>query len=564
MKRFVGLIICLLMLSCGASKRHMMEVSQGVIGEQVMVVSAHPLASEVGVQILKAGGNAWDAAVAVQFALAVVLPVAGNIGGGGFAVYREAGGDIGSLDFREKAPGGATRDMYLDENGNVKPSVSLAGHLAAGVPGSVDGMVRLHKRFGALDWAALLDPAIELARDGFALTEEGAAGINRAQDLFKQVNNHDFVYISEVPWKEGDLLVQEDLAATLRRIQRDGRDGFYGGVTAQLIAEEMIEGDGIITLDDLKAYQSQWRNPIVGTYKKHRIITMPPPSSGGIALIQLLKGVEAYPLTRYGHNSWKALHLMTEVEKRVYADRATFLGDPDFVEVPQDMLLNDVYLRNRMSEISLKRSTPSTEIKEGHVDAVESVQTTHFSIVDDAGNAVSITTTLNSYFGSKVMVKGAGFFLNNEMDDFSVKAGVPNQFGLIGGKANEIFAGKRMLSSMTPTIVEKDNRLLMVVGTPGGSTIITSVFQSILNVIDHHMGMQDAVNARRLHHQWLPDRILMEDYAIGKKVRKQLTRKGHSFEERGNIGRVDAILVLPDGRLEGGADHRGDDKAIGF
>ncbi|MCL4112985.1 UNVERIFIED_CONTAM: hypothetical protein GTU68_043907 [Idotea baltica] len=529
-----------------------------------MVVSAHPLASAAGVRILKAGGNAWDAAVAVQFTLAVVLPVAGNIGGGGFAVYRQSGGECGSLDFREKAPSGATRDMYLDGNGDLKETASLAGHLASGVPGSVDGMVSLHKRFGTLSWAELLEPAIELAQEGFGLTEEGAAGINSAQDLFKSVNNHDFVYIRDTPWRKGDVLIQEDLAETLRRIKYEGRNGFYDGITARLLVEEMKSGGGIITLEDLRAYQSQWRDPVVGTYKSHRIISMPPPSSGGIALIQLLKSVEEYPFSRFGHNSWKALHLMTEVEKRVYADRATYLGDPDFVDVPQKMLLNDIYLGNRMSKISMKRSTPSTDIKKGHVDAVESVQTTHFSIVDGQGNAVSITTTLNSYFGSKVMVRGAGFFLNNEMDDFSVKAGVPNQFGLLGGVANEIVPGKRMLSSMTPTIVEKDNKLLMVVGTPGGSTIITSVFQTILNVIDHHMGMQDAVDASRLHHQWLPDRILMEDQAIDRKVKDQLVRKGHSFEERGKIGRVDAILVLPDGRLEGGADHRGDDKAIGF
>jgi gamma-glutamyltranspeptidase/glutathione hydrolase len=366
------------------------------------------------------------------------------------------------------------------------------------------------------------------------------------------------------PWQEGELLVQADLALTLERIRDYGRAGFYDGSTARLLLSEMKRGGGLITQEDLNAYQAAWRDPVVGDYRGHRIISMPPPSSGGIALLQLLEGVESYPLEKYGHNSWKSIHVMTEVEKRAYADRATYLGDPDFVQVPQSMLLDQAYLKKRMGTIRMHQSTPSLEIKEGKVEIVESVETTHFSIVDAEGNAVALTTTLNSYFGCKVMVKGAGFFLNNEMDDFSVKSGVPNQFGLVGAKANDIAPEKRMLSSMTPTIVEKGGNLLMVVGTPGGSTIITSVFQTILNVIDHDMQMQEAVDAKRLHHQWLPDRILTEADAVNASVQKKLNRLGHEFESRGNIGRVDAILVLSDGKLEGAADRRGDDSAAGY
>ena len=396
------------------------------------------------------------------------------------------------------------------------------------------------------------------------MTEEGAANLNRGTKLIREVNKYEVHLLKEVEWKAGDKLVQEDLARTLERIRDDGRDGFYSGETAKLIVDEMQSGGGIISYDDLESYQSVWREPLIGNYRGKRIISMPPPSSGGVALIQLLEGVEAFPISRFGHNSWKSVHVMTEVEKRVYADRATYLGDPDFYEVPVDMLLNEDYIRNRMADIKLNRVTPASDIKKGNVEIVESVQTTHFSVVDPDGNAVSITTTLNSYFGCKVLVKGAGFFLNNEMDDFSVKAGVPNQFGLVGAEANEIVPEKRMLSSMTPTIVDDQDGLFMVVGTPGGSTIITSVFQTILNVIDHGMNMQQAVNARRVHNQWLPDRILSEDHALNESVKKKLIRLGHTFEERGNIGRVDAILVLPNGDLEGGADPRGDDAAIGF
>ncbi|MCB0688906.1 MAG: gamma-glutamyltransferase [Saprospiraceae bacterium] len=564
MKKLSFWITILILVSCSTAQMSVDPSVKGTTGQKAMVVSADPLASEVGSSIMNKGGNAWDAAIGVQFALAVVFPVAGNIGGGGFAVFRESSGEVGSLDFREKAPKRADRDMYLDDQGNIDGRKSLEGHLAAGVPGSVDGMVQLYDKYGSLPWSDLVQPAVELAREGFILTEEGAANLNRGTKLIREVNKYEVHLLKEVEWKAGDKLVQEDLARTLERIRDDGRDGFYSGETAKLIVDEMQSGGGIISYDDLESYQSVWREPLIGNYRGKRIISMPPPSSGGVALIQLLEGVEAFPISRFGHNSWKSVHVMTEVEKRVYADRATYLGDPDFYEVPVDMLLNEDYIRNRMADIKLNRVTPASDIKKGNVEIVESVQTTHFSVVDPDGNAVSITTTLNSYFGCKVLVKGAGFFLNNEMDDFSVKAGVPNQFGLVGAEANEIVPEKRMLSSMTPTIVDDQDGLFMVVGTPGGSTIITSVFQTILNVIDHGMNMQQAVNARRVHNQWLPDRILSEDHALNESVKKKLIRLGHTFEERGNIGRVDAILVLPNGDLEGGADPRGDDAAIGF
>lgn len=563
MKRLCLYFIVSFLLACSSTRQWDSSI-QGLVGDQVMVVSAHPLASEVGASIMKKGGNAWDAAIAVQFALAVVYPVAGNIGGGGFAVYRDHNGIVGSLDFREKAPMNAHRDMYLDKEGKVDGRKSLEGHLAAGVPGSVDGMVKLYQKFGSLPWPELVQPAVDLAAKGFLLDETGAANLNRSVDLIRQVNTHDVFLLKEIPWKEGDLFVQTDLSATLERIRDRGREGFYAGETARLLIEEMQRGDGIITLDDLASYQSVWREPLTGNYRGKRIISMPPPSSGGVALLQLLESIEAYPVGKFGHNQWRTVHLMTEIEKRVYADRATYLGDPDFSEVPVPMLLDQQYLSRRMSDINFRKATPAESIKEGKVEVIESVETTHFSIVDAQGNAVAITTTLNSYLGCKVLVGGAGFFLNNEMDDFSVKAGVPNQFGLVGAKANEIAPHKRMLSSMTPTIVDDPQGLLMVVGTPGGSTIITSVFQTILNVIDHGMNMQQAVNAGRIHHQWLPDRILTEDHALSLKVQKKLVRMGHQFESRGSIGRVDAILVLPDDQLEGGADPRAEDKAAGY
>lgn len=540
------------------------QISRNNSGEyrNGMVVSAHPSASKVGLDILKKGGNAVDAAVAVQFALAVVYPGAGNLGGGGFMVYRSASGELAALDFREKAPGKASRDMYLDPAGNAITDKSLFGHLAAGVPGSVDGMVKAHARFGKLSWAEVVQPALDLARNGFPVTDEQVGEFNDIQGEIKKYNPGKTYFIKD-KFSSGDTWVQADLANTLQLIRDKGREGFYGGEIADRIEAEMAAGGGIISKEDLKNYQSQWREPLVGNYKEYKVITMPPTSSGGIALLQLLNSVEEYPLRRWGFNSDSTVQVMVEAERRVYADRATHLGDPDFYKVPQKYLVNPIYSQYRMKNFNWEKATLSSDIKAGEVP-VESEETTHFSIVDRDGNAVSLTTTLNGGYGSMVFVKGAGFLLNNEMDDFSVKPGSPNMYGLLGGEANSIVPGKRMLSSMTPTILEKGAELFMVVGTPGGSTIITSVFQTILNVVEFGKGMQAAVNAKKIHHQWFPDEVVIEKGAVDSLSRVKLEKKGYKFRERKAIGRVDAILKTPWGYYEGGADPRGDDTKLGW
>jgi len=527
-----------------------------------MVVSAHPSSSKVGLDILKKGGNAVDAAVAVQFALAVVYPGAGNLGGGGFMVYRSASGELATLDFREKAPGKASRDMYLDSAGNAVTERSLFGHLAAGVPGSVDGMVKAHEKFGKLSWAEVVQPALDLARKGFPITDSQVEEFTELQENIKKYNPGKSYFIKE-KWAKGDSWIQEDLAKTLELIRDKGRDGFYAGEVADHIEAEMISGGGLISKEDLKNYQSQWREPLIGNYKDYKVITMPPTSSGGIALLQLLNSVEDFPLSKWGHNSDSTVQVIVEAERRVYADRASHLGDPDFYKVPQKYLVNPIYSKYRMKDFNWEKATLSTDIKAGEVPK-ESEETTHFSIVDREGNAVSVTTTLNGGYGSMVFVKGAGFLLNNEMDDFSVKPGTPNMYGLLGGEANSIVPGKRMLSSMTPTILEKGGELFMVVGTPGGSTIITSVFQTILNVIEFDMGMQAAVNAKKFHHQWYPDVVTVEQGGLDTLVRNKLEKKGYIFKERKAIGRVDAILKTQWGYYEGGADPRGDDTKMGW
>ena len=527
-----------------------------------MVVSAHPSASKVGLDILKKGGNAVDAAVAVQFALAVVYPAAGNIGGGGFMVYRSADGDVTALDFREKAPGKAFRDMFLDAAGNPISDKSVYGHLAAGVPGSVDGMVQAHAKYGKLLWAEVVQPALDLARQGFPVTERQANDFADEQTSFKKYNPGKSYYIKD-KWTAGELWAQEDLANTLELIRDNGREGFYGGAVADHIVAEMQSGGGLINKEDLQSYHAVWREPITGNYRDYKVITVPPPSSGGIALLQLLNSVEPYPLKRWGYNSDSTVQVMVEAERRVYADRASHLGDPDFYKVPQKYLILPIYSKFRMSNFNWDRATLSTDIKAGEVPK-ESEETTHFSIVDKAGNAVSITTTINGSYGSKVFVKGAGFLLNNEMDDFSVKPGSPNMYGLLGGEANSVQPNKRMLSAMTPTILEKDGQLFMIVGTPGGSTIITSVFQTILNVVDFDKSVQAAVSAKRFHHQWFPDEVLMEKNGLDSMTVSRLSEKGYKFREREAIGRVDAILKTKWGYYEGGADPRGDDTKMGW
>ncbi|MCG8310155.1 MAG: gamma-glutamyltransferase [Cytophagales bacterium] len=535
----------------------------GFIAENAMVVSAHPIASQIGIETMKNGGNAIDAAVAVHFALAVVYPAAGNIGGGGFLIYRTNGDAYYSLDYREKAPALAHRNMYLDDSGAVIPESSRFGHSAAGVPGSVDGMWSVHKKFGTRPWQELLQPSIDLARDGYVLTENEADHLNRIRESLKEYNTILPEFLIRESWKAGDSIHYLDLAKTLERISRYGRSGFYKGETAKLIVEEMKRGNGLISLEDLRNYSSVWRAPITFNYRNYTITSMGPPSSGGVAIGQLFSTIAHFPLKKWGINDIKTIHAIVESEKLAYADRAKYLGDPDFVKIPVHELLDKGYNRARAHSINLKSATVSDRIQAGQFYS-EPEETTHFSIVDQFGNAVSSTTTLNGGFGNRVVVGGAGFFLNNEMDDFSAKPGAPNMYGLTGGEANAIEPKKRMLSSMTPTIVEKNGHLFMVVGTPGGSTIITSVFQTILNVIEFDLNMQGAVDFPRFHHQWKPDIIQSEAGRFDSTMVKELEGLGHKLSTRSAIGRVDAILVLDNNKLEGGADPRGDDAAAGF
>ncbi|WP_026464269.1 gamma-glutamyltransferase [Adhaeribacter aquaticus] len=560
-KRIVFFVLTINLVSC-----KIQDVQEkGLVTSKAMVVSAHPLASQIGADILKRGGNAMDAAVAVQFALAVVYPDAGNIGGGGFLVFRKHDGTPDALDYREKAPAAAHRNMYLDQNGEVIPNLSRKGHLAAGVPGTVDGMVQAHQKYGSLPWRDLVQPAIFLAENGFPLTKKEAVKLNEEQKDFIKYNTRRPAFFLKKRWEEGDTVVLKDLAKTLGLIRDKGRAGFYEGSTAELIEAEMNRGKGIITQADLANYQSVWRKPITGQVGNLKIISMTPPSSGGIALIQLLTIAQKFPLKEWGWNSVKTAHVLVEAERRVYADRARHLGDPDFYQVPVAGLLDTAYIRKRMTDFSLKKATDSDVVSPGTPAPQENPHTTHYSIIDAQGNAVSVTTTLNSNFGSKVFVGGGGFLLNNEMDDFSAKPGAPNSYGLVGEEANAIAPNKRMLSSMTPTILEKDEKLFMVIGAMGGSTIITTVFQIIMNVVVHDFPMQGAVNAGRFHHQWKPDWILSEWGALGPFTGLGMWLKGHKIAPKtGGIGRAAGILVLPDGRLEGGAEPRGDDAAAGF
>ena len=562
--RKIILVLTILLLFYNCKTNSKKEKITGLITEKAMVVSAREEASKIGSDILKKGGNAYDAMVATQLALAVVYPVAGNIGGGGFMVYRTNDGKTGALDFREKAPLNASKDMYLDTEGNVIPGKSSFGVHSVGVPGTIAGLFEVHHKFGGLPFKDLIQPSIEMARNGFKVTNKQASALNRTRKLFEKANNYKILFDKE--WKKGDLLKQEELAQTLERIRDNGQDGFYKGKTAQLFVDYVKELGGIISLEDLEKYKAIWRKPIEFNYKNHKIISMTLPASGGICLAQILKSIEPFDLTKITHNSSKYVQLLTEAERRSYADRAHYLGDLDFVNVPIDSLIAASYIKKRMNSFSWDKATKSSEVSQGAILGHESDQTTHYSIVDQFGNAVSVTTTLNTGYGSKVLVKGAGFFLNNEMDDFSAKPGVPNVYGLLGSKANAIAPEKRMLSSMTPTIVEKDGKLKMVLGTPGGSTIITSVLQNIINIVDYKMGMQESVNKARFHHQWLPDNIRMEPNGFDSTTKENLKELGYELVERNSliIGRVDAILLLPNGKLEGGADPRGDDKAVGF
>ncbi|MCF6349153.1 MAG: gamma-glutamyltransferase [Flavobacteriaceae bacterium] len=564
MKKIILLFfIPLLFIQCKQEIEQPKEKEYGFIADSAMVVSARIEASNIGVEIMEQGGNAFDAMVATSLALVVTYPFAGNIGGGGFMVYRLNDGTSGALDYREKAPLAATQDMYLDENGNVIEGKSILGVMAVGTPGTIAGLFEVHKKFGTLPFEKLIQPSIDLAEKGVVVTEKQAKRLAKYRVLFEEANKR--IIFLDTTWNASDTIKYPALANTFKRIRDHGEKEFYTGKTADILVEYIQQLGGIITKEDLAKYEAKWRNPISFSYDGNKIISMSPPSSGGICIAQILKSIEPYEIQQYKHNSPKYIQLITEAERRAYADRAHYLGDPDFVNIPVDSLTSNSYLTTRMADFNWSKATASSSISHGSITGYESNETTHYSIIDKFGNAVSVTTTLNGAYGSKVYVEKGGFFLNNEMDDLSAKPGVPNMFGLIGAEANAIAPEKRMLSSMTPTIVEKNGKLKMVLGSPGGSTIITSVMQNILNVLEYDMTMQESVSKPRFHHQWLPDDIKFEP-AFDTLVFAPLKKLGYKIDQSNSpvIGKVDAILVLPDGRLEGGADPRGDDKAAGF
>ena len=523
------------------------------------VVSARKEASDIGIRIIENGGNAFDAMIATDLALSVCYPNAGNLAGGGFLVYRKADGSFGSLDYREKAPLLASRDMYLDSLGNVIKGKSTIGGLAVGVPGTIAGLYEIHKKHGSVSWDKLVQPSIDLAKKGYKVTKKQKRSFESKKNDFIKINGNNTFYAQD--FKEGDIVVNLPLVETLKLIQKNGKDGFYKGINAQRFVERVKETGGIISKEDLLNYSPIWRKPIQFNYKELTITSMSPPSSGGLCLGQMLKMIEPFDIGKYGHNSVESIQLMVEAERRSYADRAEYLGDPDFVKIPQNQLMDSIYLKNRMSNFNWSNATLSNDVYPGDIIFNETEETTHYSIIDQKGNAVSVTTTLNGSYGSKVYVEDGGYFLNNEMDDFSSKPGVPNMFGLLGSEANSIMPEKRMLSSMTPTIVEKNKKLYMILGTPGGSTIITSVFQTILNAYEFKMGIQESVNSARFHHQWKPDIVVLEPKKFKSDLILKLKNKGYYIEEKFSriIGRVDAILIDENGIISTGADPRGDD-----
>ena len=528
--------------------------------QKAAVTSAHPIASMVGAAIMKDGGNAFDAAIAIQFTLAVVFPGAGNIGGGGFLLSRNKDGVLMGIDYREAAPSKASRDMYLDENGNPIEGMSRSGASASGVPGSVAGMFSAHP-YAKLPMKTLLQPAYELAANGYVITEREARGLNGERKNFIKNSAQASAFTRKENWKAGDTLYQPELAATILRIQQKGKAGFYEGETAAMIVEEMKNSKGLISLEDLKKYTPQFRKPIEFDYRGHHIISFAPPSSGGILIAQMMQMIAPYPLTVMGVNSFESVSLMVEAQRRAYADRAEHMGDPDFWKVPTKTLTSNAYAQDRMKDYQPGVAGNSKMILAGV--AKESEETTHFSVIDEAGNMVSVTTTLNDTYGNKTIVGGAGFLLNNEMDDFSIKPGVPNMYGALGGEANAIQPGKRMLSSMTPTLVTKNNQPYITIGTPGGTTIPNQVYEGLVNVIDHKMSLKAAIDAPRFHHQHIPDNVSVEaDFP--EQTIKALKEKGYIVNKRYAFGRMDGIMILPNGNRGAAGDKRGDDSVAGY
>lgn len=566
-KDLVGLITMVLYLNVSIVEAQKIDPfhyqpQKKVTCTQGAVASANTLASKVGVSILQKGGNAIDAAIATQLALAVVYPGAGNIGGGGFMLAHLKNGKNISIDYRETAPSHSNKDMYLDKEGNPRLNLSQDGHLASGTPGSVAGIFAAMK-YALLPFKTLIQPAIELAEKGFSITANQADDFNELKNEFIQLNTSPTVFVKTTPWKAGDTLIQKDLANTLKRIRDKGAKGFYEGITAKLIIAEMAKGKGIITGDDLKKYSAKERTPIEFDYQSHHIISMPLPSSGGIILQQVLKMIEHKNIGEMKFQSAASVQLLTEAERRAFADRAQYLGDGDFVKVPVKTLISEEYLKERMKDYQPGIAGNSQSTKQGYIK--ESDETTHLSIIDAEGNAVAITTTLNGSYGSRTVVSGAGFLLNNEMDDFSVKPGIPNMYGAVGAEANAIFPGKRMLSSMTPTIVLKNNQPYLVVGTPGGTTIPTSIIQSLVNMIDFKMSPEDAVNLPKFHHQWLPDEIRVEkDFNPG--TIQQLKAMGYKVVKKESIGQVELIEINfgKTRKITAIADKRGDNGAEGY
>ena len=539
------------------------KIEKKLIASKGAVASAHPLASLVGASMLKQGGNAFDAAIATQLALAVVYPNAGNLGGGGFLVGQLSNGKQVAIDYREKAPAAAHRDLYIEPNGEANTEKSQLGHLAAGVPGTVAGLFASYP-FAKLSFDKLINPAIELAMVGFKITAAEARGLNAIQSDLKKYNTRNPVFIKEEGWKEGDTLRQPALAATLMRIKEKGKAGFYEGETAKLIVDEMNRGKGIITVEDLKKYEAVTRTPHRFAYKDFVIVSMPMPSSGGLLLNQMMKMVEHKNLKSMGFHSLASVQLMTEVMRRAYADRAEYMGDADFYPVPVRDLVTPAYIKMRMKDYDPQKATDSKLVSPGKPLPKESEETTHLSILDQEGNAVAVTTTLNNSYGSRTVIGDAGFFINDEMDDFSVRPGVPNMYGALGGEANSIQPGKRMLSSMTPTLVTKNGKPYIVVGTPGGTTIPNQVFQTLINILEFELSAEDAVYKPKFHHQWLPDELVTEK-GFPEEVKTKMQAMGYPLgKERGAIGRTELIRVLANGKLEVIADKRGDDSVAGF